>query len=278
MKRTTRRTEMGQYIILDPLNARSVSVSSMRIKPTTLLNDKNEVIKLIYDKSLILEKGSQVVLGKEPFKISYIEDADPNFILHASKLTKASYFLMPAIGESRDYFIWSRQFVNCFIYVEDEQYLDHGYDKPCVYLLYRFSKSTQYSKFEKKIQYDDNFIKMYDVDPFHVIYVLKIPESLYREYDLFIKGKYSKFHIKYKEQVLAFHKASKSSDLYGILHKTKKFRENLESKLTGIVEKNSDIIKISPNVELHDPPIMEKEMYLNSYKIKKTMKQNVEFE
>jgi hypothetical protein len=99
MKRTTLKTGTNQFVILTPLNARSVSVSSMRIKPTALLNDNDETVKLIYDKSFILERGSQVSLGKEPFKISYIENADPDFLLHASKLTKASYFLMPTIGE-----------------------------------------------------------------------------------------------------------------------------------------------------------------------------------
>jgi hypothetical protein len=162
MKRTTLKTGTNQFVILTPLNARSVSVSSMRIKPTALLNDNDETVKLIYDKSFILERGSQVSLGKEPFKISYIENADPDFLLHASKLTKA--------------FMWSKHFVNCFISTESDIYLDHGCDLPCVYLLYRFSKSMQYSNFEKKIQNNELFIKMYDVDPFHVLYVLKIPD------------------------------------------------------------------------------------------------------
>jgi hypothetical protein len=278
MKRTTLKTGTNQFVILTPLNARSVSVSSMRIKPTALLNDNDETVKLIYDKSFILERGSQVSLGKEPFKISYIENADPDFLLHASKLTKASYFLMPTIGETRSYFMWSKHFVNCFISTESDIYLDHGCDLPCVYLLYRFSKSIQYSNFEKKIQSNELFIGMYDVDPFHVLYVLKIPEHLFDEYEQFMKGKYSKFHVKYKEQILTFHNAPRTSDLYGILWKTRQFREKLETKLTGIVERESDIIKIDPAAELHDPPLLEEEMYLEKYKIKKIIKPNVEYE
>jgi hypothetical protein len=122
----------------------------------------------------------------------------------------------------------------------------------------------QYSNFEKKIQNNELFIKMYDVDPFHVLYVLKIPEHL--------------FDVKYKEQILTFHNAPRTSDLYGILWKTRQFREKLETKLTGIVERESDIIKIDPAAELHDPPLLEEEMYLEKYKIKKIIKPNVEYE
>ena len=278
MKRTTLKAGTGQIVIFTPLNSRSVSVSSNRIKPLVLLNDKDEPIKLVYDNIPVIEIGQQVNLGKESFKISYIETIDSNFILHASKLTKTSYFLLPTIGESREYFLWSNQFVNSFIHVEDELYTKHGYEKPCLYLLYRFSKSIPFAKFEKKIQEHELYITMYDVDPFHVLYVMKIPESLYSEYELFMKGKYSKFHTKYKEQVLAFHRAGKASDLYGILTRSKKFREKLEKKLTGVVERDSDKVRINASAELHDPPELETEMYLDAYKIKKIMKQNVEFE
>jgi hypothetical protein len=88
----------------------------------------------------------------------------------------------------------------------------------------------------------------------------------------------SRYQIKYKEQILTFHNAPRTSDLYGILWKTRQFREKLETKLTGIVERESDIIKIDPAAELHDPPLLEEEMYLEKYKIKKIIKPNVEYE
>jgi hypothetical protein len=43
-------------------------------------------------------------------------------------------------------------------------------------------------------------------------------------------------------------------------------------------ERESDIIKIDPAAELHDPPLLEEEMYLEKYKIKKIIKPNVEYE
>lgn len=278
MKRTTLNSGKGQFIILSPLNSRSVSVSSNRIKPLILLNSKDEPIKLVYDNIPIIEKGGQVVLGKELFKISYIETVNSSFILHASKLTKTSYFLLPTIGESRDYFLWSSQFVNSFISTENELYTNHGYSKPCIYILYRFSKSVNFSKFEKAIREHKLYITMYDVDSYHTLYVLKIPESLISEYNLFVKGKYSKFHTKYKDQIISFHNANSDSDLYGILNKTKAYREKLETKLTGTINKQSDIIKISDSAELHDPLNIIDETYLDFYKIKKIMKANVEFE
>jgi hypothetical protein len=268
MRKTTLHAGTGQFVIMDPINGRSVVLRSTRIKPIVINSDTDDdVIESIqYNGLPTIGRGKQIVLGKEPFRVNHIEASGENFILHASKLTKASYFMLPALGENRSYFLWDSLFVNAFVDVEDACYESLG---PHLYLLYRFSKKRSYARFEQIIQQNELFVNMFDVDPFHVLYTFRIPDELVIEYRLFKKGAYSKLHVNYKQQVLAFHQAGRSSSLAGILNKTESFRQRLSKDLAAEIHKSA---------ELHDAPVLHEETFLNKYKIKKVLEPNVEFE
>lgn len=64
--------------------------------------------------------------------------------------------------------------------------------KNCIYLLFKFDGSLEFTKFEQSIFENKNFVESYDLND-KVVYVFKYPELYTTEYDNFKKGKYSKF-------------------------------------------------------------------------------------
>lgn len=268
MRRTTFNAGSGQYVILEPQSGRSVKISSTRIKPIVKSHEDRFGTKTIteikYANAPLFKVNQQITLGKEPFKINHIKEHGSAFMLHASKLTKSSYFLLPFLGETRDYFLWNSQFVNVFMDFENP---DIGSENT-INVLYRFSKHLKYTEFEKKVQQHELFIKMIDVDKFHTVYSFNVPTGYEIEYEFFRQGAYSKFHEKYKEQILAFHGANKTSKLHRILNRAESLRVEMQTDLAAPVRKG---------VELHDPPVIEEETYLNKYMIKNILQPNGEF-
>ncbi len=277
MRRTNLQAKHKSYVHLTPLNARIVRLSSTNVRARVYYEGTSKDISRIeYPGVPDICPGCQLVLGREPFRVEYIESTGVTglYSMYASSLTDSSLFLLPALGDRREEFNWKTNFVNCFIDTEDETLRSTG---PHLYLLYRFSKSIKFRDFEERLIHHPEVVKMHDVDKFHVMYVFKFPGELVEQFWLFQKGKYSHMDEAYKNQILDFHHAKANSDLQKILDRDQEKRLAIEDSLT-IDKKDYKRVTISPDAELYDPPRMEKETYFNRYKVINPLAEDVEFD
>ena len=90
-------------------------------------------------------------------------------LLYANR-TRASYFVLPLLGGSRELFLWDKNLINAFV--------GTPYDDNCIALLFRFSGDVLFGKFEKALESFRSFRRRYDPDPYHVMFVLQQKELL----------------------------------------------------------------------------------------------------
>lgn len=91
------------------------------------------------------------------------------------------------------------------------------------------------SKENNFIDLNENFIKKYEVKH-GIMYILYIPDNIKQEYELFLKGKYSKFKESSKEYLCNHacrnsEKKPHQTQMYSILYRTKNRKEEIEAKL-----------------------------------------------
>ncbi len=276
MQRTSFKSSQGSFVILTPVNARTVRLSSAKVRPRVTYDSDYNIREIRYPNVPVFQKGSQLSLGRHPFKVDIIENTSDKeiFELKASPLSTSSFFLLPALGERREEFLWANNYVNCFTNVEDPKIKIDG---PYLYLLYRFSGKKFYTDFEERLKYHPEYRGTIDVDKYHVMYVFNFPSDLIEQYLLFKRGKYSHMDEAYKNQVLDFHHASNTSDLKKILDRDPKKRIALEESF-NVDKSDRRKVKISPDAELYDPPNEHKETYFNRYKLTTSIMKNVEFD
>ena len=256
------KLDNNSFITFNPINARTVHLLSGKTKPE-IKTKGHKIIEVNY-RDFIIKVGEQVNL-KEPFKINSIEKIEDGFFLHACELSKTSYFLLPILDNDRAYFMWNSLFTNAYIDIENTDYKLCG---PHIYLVYRFNKRKVYQDFEYKIESHSLYLKTFDVDPYQVIYVFKIPKKHFKNFEVFRQGKYSELDSRYKENIIDFHNTSFDSELSQILCKSTKRREKMEKDF---------LVKIKSNAELFDFPHMNTETFYNNYLIKNHMIPNIKF-
>ena len=236
------------YTPVDPLSFRITG-------GTHLLNavKNNNVITALDNKDgTLISLGTTVEIKKKKYKINIIEEiavkATKYYRLHIAKRTKSSNFIMPMLSGNKELYFWDRLFVNAFIKTPE--------DNDCIALLYRWSSNPLYIKFEKALSQFKNFRRRYDPSPDYVMFVFDIPKKHVRNYNRFLKGKYSKFSKDYKLDILEFHDADIEDELGQILFLSNTRRIALEKKLGEILPENSELLSIIDiNKETYNPEI-----------------------
>jgi hypothetical protein len=179
------------------------------------------------------------------------------------QVNKSYSYGLPLIGYSVDEFCGvlfpQNQFVNCFIGAEERP----EYDKH-IFVLYRFSDTTQFKRFEEQLKKHENFVECYDPDPFHVMYVFEVPERFISALEKFKLGKYSEMSNEAKARILKFHKIEPNPDLkhpvYGVLYRMEYQYKYLEAKFDLDIDRTQEASSI---------PDYLKEIYLNQYKLRR---------
>lgn len=223
------------YVIKDP---RSFVITGdvASVIPTRLAD---EIVALSFDsRSITLHETVNV--DKKPFKVNNINleiiDFKPSYELSVARLNKSSLFLLPMLGGTRRLFMYDKLFVNAFINVEQ-------YER-CIGLLYRFSGDTMFLKFEQALKKFRNFKDTFDPSPYFVMFVFDVPADYLRDYELFIKGKYSKLSPNYKSKILEFHGFTIHGQMASILFQDEKRRLRLQEELDAEIEPGSELLSI----------------------------------
>tara|TARA_R100001244_G_C5108076_1_gene120447 strand:+ start:35 stop:547 length:513 start_codon:yes stop_codon:yes gene_type:complete len=152
--------------------------------------------------------------------------------------------------------------INAFI--GDENFPE--YDNH-IFLLYKFSGSKNFLTYENSLEKNDLFVKSYDPDKEHVMYIFKVPSFYKHDYSKYREGKYSKMSYDYKVVIFDFHKIyDHDHKVAKVLFKHPDLKEELEDRIDAELPKGAEVSSV---------PDLGTEIYMNSMKVKEPVKPNL---
>jgi|TARA_Y100000289_G_C3913213_1_gene145894 hypothetical protein len=158
-----------------------------------------------------------------------------------SRKNKSSVFLMPMLGGTQKLFFYNSLFIDCYCYKE-------GYGE-CIILKYIDSEDQLFEKFKIAVQKFRMYLStFYDED--EVYFMFDIPSVFVSDYNLFRKGKYSKFSLQLKDNILKFHTENYDYRAYvsEVLYKSEDRKEDIEDFLDTVLPADSELESI-PNLK-----------------------------
>jgi hypothetical protein len=247
--------------ILTAKDGRTVRLSGGITECEIKENDRKEIVSLtcrFQDCDFTISIGDTVrPKPKSPYKVNMIIPGMKDgkvvcYDLMVAKSTLASVFALPFLGGTRHLFMWDSLFVNAFIATEEEP--------NCIALLYRFSGDPLFLKFEAALGAFRTFVRKFDPDPHHVVFVFDIPKNGKASFKHFKNGRYSQMDDIWKLKILEFHGFDIDGRTGKILFQSESLRKEMEEEL------NIDLL---PGAELHSIPNMKLETFNpEHYKVK----------
>lgn len=235
-----------RIIVLNPVH------SDYEIK-----NPDGVIIDLNYDDCFNLTLDNLLILKKDKYKIKKITREDTKgflgegyYLYTHTSVTKSSTFIMPFLGGVKEDYRYSKEFVNCFIGLENLG--DYGNN---IYLLYRFSGNAEFTKFEDDLRSHPLYEDTIEVDKFQTMYSFKVPDNRKEDIQKIIDGKYSRISSDAKERILTFNNFTIDSDLGKILTKHPEKKLKLEQKIGS---------ELHPDAELYSVFYTEEEIFMNN--------------
>lgn len=172
-------------------------------------------------------------------KMIVVDEQQKNVIIFSSLPTKTSTFLTPLVYMTKLQLKYDTYFENAFLHSD----LKH------ICLLYRCTGTNQYKEFESSILKEKQCKKHFNFDPYHVMYLFRIPDHFRKDIEFFLNGKYSGFSVILKDLITNFY--GKDAIVYQVIHKDRTLKE--------IIEKDLDV-KLDEDMELASKPILEQEV------------------
>jgi len=251
---------MSKKLNFKIVNGRTVRLNNVKDFHEEL-GDKDEVVGIYTDSGLNIKLGDTVHPTKSyPQKVNYIHRGKIDsrvvcYDLLSTKMTVSSTFVTPFLGVSKSFMLWDNLFVNTYISA-------YEYDN-CIALLYRFSGDPMFLKFEAALCSFRTFVKKYDPDPYHVLFIFSVSDAAQKSYDKLINGKYSEIDDLWKLKILDFHDYDRYGQTGQILYKDVELRYKIEQKLD---------VALDDTYELHSAPSKEEETYSpDMFKISKAL-------
>lgn len=165
--------------------------------------------------------------------------------------------------------------VNVFNKCEELSELDNH-----LFLLYKFHTGPIFENFQNKFSYLPEFVKAYDPDKYHRMFVFKVQEEYIDSFTKFNQGKFSKFKVEHKKIIMDFHRLDAKyienpdknrNNISGTLYKQLWKKQQIEEEFINdpIVHK-SLWVRLPDDAEFTSIPNHECETYYNKYKINDT--------
>ena len=183
--------------------------------------------------------------------------------------TRACVYILPMLGESREYFGYTSELMNVYMFEESYPGID-GY----VYLLYSINEiEFEASQVGMRITKHENYIAYYGIciGKGYTMVVFELSQNYIYDIKKFWEGKFSEFTDFYKMAILDFHGAINDSVLHGILGKLPKIKTDLEKKISGAGAK----VTIPNGMDLDSKPFVTTETFfsknLRKYEQKKVV-------
>lgn len=235
------------------LNVKPLDASRLFIDTTNLAflnvekNQDNDVCKVSFEDSKWIGIGDKITVkiglvdSVYEVKMIVVGKKQENVILFSSLPNKTSAFLLPLINKTKHQLKYDTYFVNAFL-SEDRRQL-------C--LLYRFTGTRHYKEFEDNMLKEKLCIKHIDYDPYHVMYLFRIPDHFREDIEYFLQGRYSKFSNTLKSLIFRFYGSSTETIIFQVIHKSPQLKEMIENDLH---------VRLDDDMELASKPIPEHEI------------------
>lgn len=248
-----------QNIQLTPINGRTVRLIG-DFSVCTVGETDGRVSSVTFDFEDLfgpctISEGDTITVGeKARFKVNIIREIRSlngtlsHYDLLTADLNTSSIMAMPLLGGDRSLYMWDKLFVNAFVETEDH--------KDCIALLYRYSSQPVFTKFESALCSFRTFIKRYDPDPAHVLFVFGVPDKARPSYDQLKAGCYSQIDDEYKLKILQFHGYDIDGHTGQVLFQAASLRERMEEDLQ---------VHLPEDAELYSKLDMKKEKYNQEY-------------
>ena len=178
-------------------------------------SNTGKIVSLAMPNDSFIAVGDKLKIKGEPYKINIIETIQDGgalvYHLKTAERTKSSIFVLPMLSGDKHLFLYDVNLINAFINYEDTE--DH------VVLLYRWSTDPLFAKFDLALRKFPTFVRAFDADVQHTVYIFTIPEHHDLNFKYYKEGKYSKLDDDFKLKILDFHGMGVDSSLAKILFK-----------------------------------------------------------
>lgn len=226
-------------VIFSPTSPLYFTISGGTLSITPQYKD-NKIVSLAMPNDYFITVGDTIRIKEDLYKVNIIDKVLDEKILtyhiKTAERTKASIFILPMLSGNRNLFLYDSQLINAFIGYNNLD--DH------LVLLYRWSGDPMFAKFDIALRKFPTFVKVFDADIQHTVYIFSIPKKHMKNFQLFKKGKYSKLDDEYKLKILDFHNMGVESALSKILFKSDERRKELEDKLDADIPEDSELLSV----------------------------------
>lgn len=114
--------------------------------------------------------------------------------------------------------------------------------KQSIFLLYEFSDHNgEFAKLERWYKNVQGYRGSYDPDRYTTMFYFHVPEKYYHDYLLFLNGKYSQVSDTLKKRILKYHNVGYSSDIYKVLYRDSKRKEEIEERIGQSLPDNAEV-------------------------------------
>ena len=243
------KLSIGQSLEIEPVNGKCLYLNTSSVAFLNIQKDKADYIT-----SVSLEGTHEIKLG-DKFSIRVgnvdsiyetmfmaIEKSENSIVLFSSIPTRTTIFLLPLLNKSKGQIKYDSYFINAFI-DDDSQHIS---------LLYRFTGTETYTKWEQAMMNISSFVTHRDYDPYHVIYVYKIPKEFVDDVNHFKEGKYSLFSKALRQRILKFYGNEDEAATLKIIRQDETLRKAMEEHLN---------VKLPKDAELASKPDLKIEIY-----------------
>ena len=159
------------------------------------------------------------------------------------KKTKATSFILPMLGKSIYFF--NSYLLNCYVGDKEliEKYPNH------IFVLLKIEDKEEYRTIKKEMESLKTFIESYNpMENKTEMFIFSIPKIYKKDYELFLRGKYSEFSNKLKEEVMVLNKVNKDSVIYAAFTRATWLRKNWEDQLNCKIPYYQEVLSI-PNLK-----------------------------
>lgn len=250
VKKSIIKLSPTKLLKIQPVDGKRLYINTSSVAFLNINKDEDGRIESIsLEDKYIIKKGDKFSINigalESVYEVKYmiVEKNKKSILLFSSIPTKTSTFLLPLLRKTKKQLKYDSYFVNAFIDDKSEY----------ISLLYRFTGTEMYKKFEQIMMSDSLFVTHKEYDNYHVLYVFKIPEEFKLDVESLKKGKYSLFSKALRHRIMKFYGEEEGSAVIQIIRKDeklkKKIEEHLEMKLPEAAEFAS---KPDLNIEIYN--------------------------
>jgi hypothetical protein len=153
---------------------------------------------------------------------------------------KSWWFFLPLLGSS---YMEIYNLMGVFMRDNNMKDLNNHF-----FVLLEYQNSKEFSDYKKTITRKIFFEKEYKISNDKLMLVYNIPSMIQKDYDNFLKGKYSKISEEYKKRIIKFFNIKLNepgwSTIIMILYKNKQYKEILEKKLNVVIPEENELASI----------------------------------